>query len=909
MSDIKYYFIRHGILHNGLSYFIMHNEGPKNRAEFHIAQKVGSILEEDNQRGLAHFLERMAFNGTAHFPRKTMLEYLQNNGLRFGSDINTYTGFDETVYRISNIPTERETLLDSTLLILYDWACGISLLDDEIEKERSAIQEEWRTRNDATQRMHEAVLPEIFRGSKYANRLPLGSMDVIMHFEPDELRKYYHRWYRPDQQGIILVGDFNVAEMEKKVINLFTKIKAPTNAPTREYFTVPDHKGIDYALYTDPEASMELIYLYFQHPAIPLKEKNTRDHLRRDIINMLCTSMLYARFNEIAQKKDAPFIYAIGQDGPFFISATKDAFSLIAMTKEGYAFEAFKVLLTEVQRVNLHGFTPSEFNRAKASVKASVENKYAKRNSQKNLDLAQSIINFFTRGGYLPGIEIETKEAMQILSTITITEVSEFIKNVISEDNVSLIISGQEKDNISYPTKEDITLAFREILSNDVSAYIDNIINQPLISTLEPEGEIINESYNNNIDATVWKLSNGATVYLKPTNFKNDEIYLSAISNGGTWAYNGKSCPEIKLMSDIVGISALGDFFKSDLNKHLAGKYLGISFSLESTTENILGSCAKNDFETLLQLNYLMFTNVNKDTQSFEALKSRLKSQIALYENNPSYIFRDSVYSTLYNHNPLIRSFTTADIDSINYDKCLSLYKQRVSNAGDFTFSIVGSFNIDSIRPLVTKYIASLPDNGIREKTSFTLECSNGIISNYFTHPMVSPKTNVYACYSGNMKYSVYNDMIFGFLRDIMAIKYIPSLREAGEISGANVDAYISQYNDEWAIAYQFSANAQQCDSLINIANRKLCDILKDGADKNEFLRVKEVTIKQYENSLHTNAYWISVINDIATGNDSYSGFKDMLQSLTLEEFNSFLKTLNIDNNITTVVMTGITAD
>lgn len=899
--------IRHGVLPNGLTYYIMHNEEPKNRAEFHIAQKVGSILEEENQRGLAHFLEHMAFNGTTHFPGKTMLEYLQNNGMRFGYDINAYTGFDETVYRVSNVPTEREALLDSTLLVLYDWACEISLLDEEIDKERGVIQEEWRSRNNANWRMYEAVVPEIFRGSRYANRMPIGTMDVVMNFKYDELRDYYHRWYRPDQQGIIIVGDFDADKMEQKVIDLFSKIKMPKNAPAREYFPVPDHKGIDYALYADPEASMTLIYLFFQHPTTPKAEKNTRAYLRRDIINILSTTMLYARFNEIAQNPDAPFGYAIGQDGPFFISSTKDAYTLIAMAKDGKTLETFRTLLTEAQRLNLHGFTASELERAKADVKMILENNYAERNNRKSQALAESIISTFTQGGYMPGIEIETQESLQMLSTITAEEVSNFIENVISEDNVSIIISGQEKEGAVYPTKDEIVATFNDVLSQDIPAYVDEVVTSPLISDIAAPGKIVKETYDENIGMTVWNLSNGATVYLKPTDFKNDEINMSAVSLGGMWAYGGQSSPEIKLMSDVVESSALGNFTRTELDKYLAGKYVGARFSLNSATENILGSCVNKDFETMLQLNYLLFTDVDKDQQAFDALKSRLKSQITLSKNNPSFIFRDSIYGTLYNHNPLVRNTTEDDLNALDYDKCLELYRQRVADAGDFTFSFVGSFNIDSIRPYVEKYIASLPGNGKKESITYTLTCTDGNISNYFDQPMLSPKTNVYVSYTGNMEYSMYNDMMFNLLGDIMTIKYTTSLREEeGGTYGAGVDAYLSQFTDEWAISYQFATNAEQRDNLIKIADTELANAIKNGVDESEFAKVKEAAIKQYEISLQTNDYWISVLNDLATGQDSYTGFKEMLQNLTLDEFNSFINRLDISKNHISVVMTGV---
>ena len=899
--------VRYGVLPNGLTYYILHNEEPKNRAEFHIAQKVGSILEEENQRGLAHFLEHMAFNGTEHFPGKSMLEYLQDNGMRFGSDINAYTGFDETVYRVSNVPTQRESLLDSTLLVLYDWACGISLDAEEIDKERGVIREEWRSRGNATQRMYDAVLPIIFHDSRYADRMPIGTMEVVMNFKPEELRDYYHRWYRPDQQGLIIVGDFDADRVEQKVIEMFGKIKMPENAPERVYFQVPDHKGIDYASYADPEASMTLVYLFFQHEATPFSQKNTRGYLKKELTGMLSSVMLASRFAELAQKPDAPFNYAVGQDGQFFITPTKDAYMLIASAKDGMTMETFKTILTEAQRLNLHGFTAGELERAKADVRLQIEHTYAERNKLRSNSLAESLITHFTQGGYWPGIEIETHESLELLPEITLEDVSEFVENAISEDNVSLIISGQEKEGVTYPTKEEIEKAFNEVLSSSVDAYVDNTPDEPLIPNEPVAGSIVEEAYDDELGITVWKLSNGATVYLKPTDFKNNEINMNAVSIGGEWAYGGETSPELKLLNDVIDNSTVGSFTRTDLGKRLAGKGVNVDFNLYSATEAMTGICVKKDIETMFQLNYLMFTEVNKDEQAVDALCSRLSSQLALRDKNPSYIFRDSVMATLYSHNPLYEYVTEEDLREFNYDKCLALYRERMANAGDFTFSFVGNFDVDSLRPLVEKYVASLPDNGKREKVSYTVSCVDGILDNRFKLPMLTPKTIVLSNFSGQNEYSVHDALMFNLLSNVMDIVYTATIREEeGGTYGVGVNGDLSQFTDEWSFTFQFSTNAEQMESLLQRANDELQNVITNGAEEAEFNKVKLAAIKQYENSVRTNGYWLSVLNDKALGVDSYAGFREMLENVTLEEFNAFIKKLDFTKNRVTVVMEGV---
>ena len=899
--------VRYGVLPNGMTYYIRHNSEPKNRAEFHIAQKVGSILEEDNQRGLAHFLEHMAFNGTKHFPGKAMLEYLQNNGMTFGGDINAYTGFDKTVYRVSNVPTQREALLDSVLLVLHDWSCDITLDPKEIDDERGVIREEWRTRGDANQRMYEDVVPYIFKGSRYANRMPIGTMDVVMNFKPQELRDYYHRWYRPDQQGLIIVGDFDAAKMEQKVKDLFSPIKMPANPAKREYFPVPDHKGINYALYTDPESPRGLIYMFFQHETTPREQKSTIGFARKQLIASLSSIMMSSRFSELAQDPEAPFIYATSYDSKFFIAATKDAYTIIAMPKDGKDLDAYKAMLTEAQRVNLHGFTATEFERAKAEILSQYENSYNERDKRKSIDYAEEYINHFTDGGYIPGIATEFAVLKALLPSVTLDEVNNYAKGTINEDNVSLIISGPKKDGYKYPTKEDVESNFKTIFSEDVPAYVDNVTNEPLIEKEPTAGKILSEKTDAATGVTTMKLSNGATVQLKPTTFKNDEISMDASSVGGYWAYKGKSSPDIELFDNAVSVSALGNYTQSALSKYLAGKNVSVKFNMGDKNESMSGTSTKKDLETMFQLNYLMFTDVRKDEKAFEALKSQLVSSLTNAKNNPRYVFQDSIYATMYNHNPAKRLTTVEDAKAMNYDNCLKLYRDRVANAGDYTFSFVGSFTVDSIRPLIEKYIASLPDNGVREKTTYTLSAVDGRISNLFDIPMQNQKTSVYAVLGGKMKYSLNNEVMMDMLSEVMDIVYTRTIREEeGGTYGVGTYSSLSAYTNKWYFTYQFDTNEAQKDKLIKRAEDELINVVKNGANAADFQKVKEAALKQYDTNLRTNRFWLRTLRSKAMGLDTYTGLGDILKNMTLSDFNKFLKKNLNDKNRILVVMNGV---
>lgn len=902
--------VKYGVLPNGMTYYIRHNAEPKNRAEFHIAQKVGSVLEEENQRGLAHFLEHMAFNGTTHYPGKSMLEYLQNNGMTFGGDINAYTGFDKTVYRVSNVPTEREALLDSVLLVLHDWSCEITLDPKEIDDERGVIHEEWRTRGDANQRLYEVVVPQIFKGSRYANRMPIGSMDVVMNFKPQELRDYYHRWYRPDQQGLIIVGDFDAAKMEQKVKDLFSPIKMPKNPAKREYFPVPDHKGIDYALYTDPESANNLIYMFFQHSVTPREQKNTFAYARQQIITGLSSMMLNDRFGEIVQTPESPFMYAYSYDSDFFIAATKDAYTLIAVPKDGKVLDTYKTMLTEAQRVNLHGFTETELERAKAEYKAYYEQVYNERDKQKSRKYAEEYINHFTDGGYIAGIETEFKVLCAFLPSITLEEVNNYAQNTINEDNVSLIISGPEKASVPYPTKDEIESNFKTIFSSQVDAYADQVSNEPLLEKEPVAGKIVSETTDAATDITTMKLSNGATVLLKPTNFKNDEILMTATSLGGYWSYKGADNADIRLFDDAVDASALGNYTRKALNKYLAGKKVSISYSTNSATETVSGSSNKKDLETLFQLNYLTFTDVRKDEQAFEATRSALASQLSTAANNPNYVLKDSIYATLYGHLPEKMLTKVSDVQAANYDNCLKLFRDRVSNAGDFTFAFVGSFDIATMRPLIEKYIASLPDNGVREKTSYKTSFVPGKVNNNFDFPMKNPKTSVYVVMSGDMKYSLKNTVMMDMLSEVMDIVYTRTIREEeGGTYGVATSASISSYTNKWDFLYTFDTNGEAKDKLTKRAQDELMNVINNGAQATDFQKVKEAAIKQYENNLRDNKFWRRVLNKKAVGIDSYTGLGDILKNVTLEDFNKFIKKNLSDKNKVSVVMNGVKSD
>lgn len=900
--------VRYGVLDNGLTYYIRHNETPKNRAEFHIAQSVGSILEEESQRGLAHFLEHMAFNGLEHFPGKTMLNYLEHNGIKFGTDINAYTGFDETVYRISNVPTTNPGLVDSCLLVLHDWSCAILLEDDEIDSERGVIHEEWRTRNDANWRIIEKILPEMFAGSQYANRLPIGTMEVVMNFPYQDLRDYYHKWYRPDNQGIIVIGDIDVDQMEARIKELFSPIKMPENPAERIYYTVPDNVEPIYVVGSDKEATSTSVDINFKHDPMPKELRGTMMGVVNDYVESVASIMLNNRFREITNKPNAPFMGAYAYDGHLYgIAVTKDAFSLSATVEEGKVLDGLKGVLREAERVNRFGFTATEYDRAKADLLAQYENLYNERNNRRNIQYANEYIRHFIDGGYIPGIELEYQLMQGVAPQIPLEAVNQYIEEIINDSNIIICVTGPEKEGITYPTKEEALAAINEVKAEEITAYVDEVSNEPLIANEPVAGRVIAEIEGSLPGTTEWILSNGVRVVLKPTDFKDDEILMTAVSEGGKTLYGNEDAANLKALPMLYEVGGLGNFSSTALQKALAGKKASSGFSLNVFSEAVDASCAVKDLETMLQLVYLTFTDIRKDEEVYAVNRDQIKNMLASYAAAPRFIFSDSLRNTMYGHNPLFSMEKAEDFDAANYDRILEIVKERTANAADYTFNFIGSFKPEELKPLVEKYIASLPATTERETANTKPVYANGKISNDFTIPMENPASTVYVIYHGIEKYTLRKDIMMSMLEQIMDIVYTETIREEeGGTYGVGTSASLAATNNEWMFLFGFDTNVEQQDHLTDRAKAELMNVVKNGVREKDFNKVKEYMLKEYDNNQRENSYWKTMLRNHALGINSYVGYKQALESITASELNNFIRTLFTGNeNCTEVVMSG----
>lgn len=901
--------VKYGKLENGLTYYIRHNSFPKNRAEFYIAQNVGSILENDSQRGLAHFLEHMAFNGSKNFPGKSMLNYLEANGVKFGTDVNAYTAFDETVYNISNVPVNREGIVDSCLLILHDWSNAIALEDKEIDEERGVIREEWRTRTNANMRILEKLIPQIFAGSQYANRMPIGTMDIVMNFPYQTLKDYYHKWYRPDLQGIIIVGDIDVDKTEKKLKEIFNTIPKPVNAAERIYYTVPDNKEPIIAIAKDKEATGSQVTVYYKHKPLTKELKATIAGIADSYLKSVTAMMLNDRLKEISEKPNAPFMSAYSYDGNFIVSKTMDAFTTMAISKEGETENALKALLQETERVNRFGFTESEYERAKANLMSMLESMYKEREKQKNSSYVDEYVSHFTDGGSISGIETDYALFNQIASSTGIDQINQYIQDLIGEENIVVTITGPEKEGISYPSEAEILSLLKNTKEEELQPYADKVSNEPLISQEPKAGSIVKTTTDKKFGTTIWTLSNGAKVVIKPTAFKDDEILMSGISKGGSLLYGEKDIPNLKVFNNIIDLGGLGNFNNIDLKKVLAGKNVALTIGLDDRSEVVNGSSTPKDLPTLMQLLYLSFTDQHKDVEAVEAWKSKVKDMLKNMNANPRSAFKDSLNIALYKANQRRMSLKPEEIDQANYDRILQIWQERFGDASDFTFTFVGNVDENELKPLVEKYIASLPSAYSKEKPGIDkmgIRMDNYV--NHFEKPMQTLTSTVYAAYVGKCKYSLENNIKLSMFDQIMDIVYTATIREEeGGTYGVGTQSLLSKETDTWMFLFGFDTNPEMQEKLQKRAIAELQKTVAEGPSENDFNKVKEYMLKSHTENLHENKYWLGKINTYNRyGIDDMSGFEDIVRKQTPKTIQQFMKKLFSKAALIEVSMKGI---
>ena len=904
--------VKTGVLPNGLSYYIMPNEEPKERANFYIAQKVGSTLEAPDQLGLAHFLEHMAFNGTTNFPGKNMLNYLQSKGIRFGADINAYTSFDETVYNINNVITTDKNLMDSVLLVLHDWSGDILLEEAEIDAERGVIQEEWRMRNNAQFRMFSAILPQIYEEYQY-QQMPIGKMDVIMNFKPEVLRAYYKKWYRPDQQGIIIVGDFDADEMEKKVVDLFSTIVMPENAAPREYPQVSDNEKPIYASFTDPELTNQLTLISFKSEKIPVEFRNTLPgYMQEQVLLPLISQMINNRLDEYSQNPECRYANAGVMFGDYYISKTKASFDIQVLAKtdcRGGVEDAMRVVAQACKA----GFNEAEFERASQELMANIEKAYGEKDKTNNDSYGRELCSYFIDNVPAPGIETEYQIWQLVLPELSVEAINPLAQQLLTENNMVVVTSAPKAEGFELVSEEAMISTIKEVINAEYEALAEDKVTEPLIPTLPAPGKIVSDVNDPKLQANVLTLSNGIKVALKPTDFAGDEILMYAFRNGGKRLYEPSQAPNVLLMEDVYETAKMGNFDNKTMKKYLAGKNVALGFSVDTYQDILNGNSTVKDLPYLFELIYTSFTAVNPDQDTYTVNIDKARPGLELAEKNPRWIFNRQLIGTVYQNNPLMLQPTIATLDAVNYEESFNLVKKALGNAAEYTFVFVGNITPETINPLLEQYIASLPTSEVKEPVyKSEIATAKGQVKNEFTQPMEAPTTMVFDQYSqGDVKFTPENDIMIELIGDILGNIYVDTLREeeGGTYSPSAFASYMPE-TSEALVQYLFFTNADQQNKLITRADDELMKLLKNGADEVNFNKAKEAMIKQYEINSRKNNYWKNILPlqlkypEVEIVN----GYGEKLQNITLDNFNEFMKNLYNGENRIQVIMEGVSA-
>ena len=900
--------VRVGKLENGLTYYIRHNEYPKQRAEFHIAQAVGAILEEDHQNGLAHFLEHMAFNGTEHFAGKGIIEYFESIGVNFGGNINAYTSLDETVYRLSEVPTVREGIIDSALLVMHDWACGLLLLEDEIDNERGVIREEWRTGMGASRRMwkHSNMLK--YPGSQYAKRDVIGDTAVINNFEYDALRDYYKKWYGPDNQAIIVVGDIDVDQIEQKIKALWADVPARANRGERPLYSVNDNEQPIVAIVRDKEAQYTRIEMEFKKPQLPKQFRGTdMSYVQNLAIELVC-DMFNNRLSELSMKPEASFVGAGSYYGE--LVKEKDAFVAIYLAKQGQEVAAYKDLLTQLEKMRRYGFTHAELDRVKKETLAAYEEYYNERNTVRNIAHAQEYIRHYLDGAPIPGIKWEYEMIQQILPALSLDMLNQIAGQLVTDHNLIISFQAPEDENVVLPTEAEAVEMLAAVKNEEIEAPVEEAIRENLVETAPKAGKIKKTTYNETLGVTEWTLSNGVRVIVKPTTFKQDEILFQGVSKGGASLVATEDLPSSMLASTIVDFSGLADMSLTDLQKALTGKNVSHSVSINNNTEVVSGSSTVKDLETLLQINYLSFTAPRRDEEAYQTLMSVLNSQLANRDKNPKVAFSDSIQMMANDHSSRIVLQDLAWLEKVNLDKALEVYKARFANPADFVFTFVG--NVDPADKVFQKMVCtwlgglktskkkeSVRDNGVR--------APEGINKNYFTRPMeIKTASNRIQYTSYDMPYTLANDLNMEMIGRILSTRYLESIREReGGSYGVGCSGTMEIVPVPCArLIMQFDTDPEKQERLMSIIHEEVKTIVENGPLAKDLQKEKESMLKDFQEDLEKNGYWRQVLDIYYRFGINYiTDYKAAVEAITAETVQATLKQLVASGNVFEVVM------
>lgn len=905
--------IRKGILPNGMTYYIRHNAQTKGVADFYIAQKVGSILEEKRQRGLAHFLEHMAFNGTKHFPGNTLqpgiVAWCESVGIKFGANLNAYTSVDQTVYNISAAPVTREGVIDSCLLILNDWSHELLLTDKEIDKERGVIEEEWRTRRSgmAMQRLSEQAMPIIYAGTKYSDCMPIGNIDIVRTFPYNDLRDYYSKWYRPDLQAIIVVGDINEDKIEEKIKKLFAKIPLPQNPAHRIYYPIGNNEKMILYTATDKEQPTVNFTLYMKRDVTPKQERNTIQNYADDYKTNILRMAINDRLEELSRTKNAPFISASVRSGNFFLASTKDAFELSGVLKEGKAIEAIQLLVGEVERARANGITIDELKRGKAEMLSYAENDYNDRSNRRNGEFVEQCVQNFLEETPIIEPEKELEIVRKLDKTVTIDDVNALAKTIITNQNQVVTMFGPDKNTFKMPTNSSIENAILKAQKQHYTPYkTQNTLTERLITKLPKPGSIISErTYK--YGYTEFTLSNGLKVYVRPTNFEPDEVNLKLFSLGGKNIYPDSEMPNLTYLMAGATIGGVAQYNDLTLEKMLAGKTATVTPFIDNDTRGMAGTSNVKDTKTLLELVYLYFTQPRKDPQAFKNLMEQQQEFLTNAHVNPMLAYNDTLHKVAYATNRMA-SMDKEQLKRVNYNRIMHIYKELFANAANFKLILTGNININKLRPLLCQYIATLPSNNTKETIgTYEPKLVDGKKTYIFHKKQTTPTAITTIVIKGKMEYNNRNELLMDAIGQLLRIVYTEKVREdKGGTYSVQVSGDLQHHpNNEALLRIAFQTDPQKYNDLIPIVYKELEKMATEGPSQQDLDKVKVYELKVYNQVLRMNNYWEYVLyTDLYNGIDVDTDFRYIVENMTCDDIRTTLRNLLNQNNCIEVTMT-----
>lgn len=892
---------RIGRLKNGMTYYIRHNNKEKGIADFYIAQRVGSILENPDQRGLAHFLEHMAFNGSKNFKNTdaspSIVHWCEAHGIKFGTNLNAYTSIDETVYNVSAVPVKDAAVVDSTLLILHDWSHYLDLDDKEIDKERGVIHEEWRTRRAgmASQRLIEQALPIIYKGTKYEDCMPIGTMEIVDHFPYKVLRDYYHKWYRPDLQAIIVVGDVDVDQMEKKIQAVFSSIPMPANAAKRNYYPVNDNDKMIVASLKDSEQPIMLVTLYMKRDATPDAEKSTIRYQRDGYVDDLISYMVGERLDEMQDRNPKPCLSASARIGQFLVSRTKDAFTLSFGARQENIKGSFDAAIGTIEQIRQHGFTPSELERAKAFCRKVIDRQFNERNDRRN--------SYYVRRAQYNFLDAEpiTSEAYnkqldeQFSREVTLKEVNAAMREAITDRNQVLVVYAPDKPELKIPSDAELEKMVLDAQKKTYPAYVEKRLDEKLIPVLPKKGRIVSEKPALH-GMTELTLSNGVKVYFKKTDYQKDAVVMNFFGEGGSSLYPDKDVLNTKFISTAVKEGGVGRFSSTELNKVLSDKTVRINAGVGIETQSISGSSSLKDVRTLFELTYLYFTHLRRDDQAFNAELNRMRSFLTNREASPNVSYNDSIASIVYGNSPRVQPVKASSIDKVSYDRVLQIYKERFSNASNFKMIIMGNIELSQLQPLLEQYIASLPATG--KKESFVKsypDVRNCNETHRFEKQMKTPLARVSIFYTWDEPYTAKADLALDVFKRVLSIAYTDSVREEkGGVYGVKLQESLEQSSNPHALLkIAFDTDPDKYDVVMPIITGQIEHIARKGPEAVSLQKVKEYLLKQYDQAAITNDYWLFVAyNQLRHGIDFDKDYKSLVRNITSSDVQQVARNL-----------------